>query len=1048
MDAGQAFQELKKFKLAKPESYLLCFVATAVAHGATRMSVQMDSSGCTVEFDGSPLAGPADAMFQAALESNTIDRDLAVGLYMAVQGDQTASYEGWGGSNGSRIKIEGGKPKFENLSKSPFKDSSSYHRVKVTAKKGGFSLGGLFGGGAKKTSEVQPEIQILTDRARFAPLRLEVNGSVVSKSIQLGRSLVCLVIQSKEEYPELQLSLGKQDTLEQLTVAVDKPISGILATGGDPVRDMATLSGLVRGVLYAVDAPTLASLGLRGVIASHNLELSADRSGIADESEVAELLEFLELNSLRLAEMLAKQLPDMNSIDRVEATDQLAQLCERLETAGKIDEVKSLYERLLEAQEDLLGDDDAELAPTLLKLASLRELQEDWDECIKAYLRVLEIYEVSKPDPALIATAQYGLAQIFLASEQYDKAEEHGKKALELRKKHLRGEDPNLGQAYEALARIYQARYKYPQRKFTEIDGFFQNAIRILEKNIGSDQAEVATLIFALAEHRRESRKYRDAEPLYRRAHKIRSQVFGAQSEQVATTLEGLGSLYEEQGKSSLAGQQYSEALQIWEQLLGSDHPEVAERLNNLVVLYRLYGRFAEAEPLYERMVGIHEAQEDQQDLVVDLTNLSLVYLAQAKFEEAEPLLTRALAILQTSFGQEAEEAWLLNHMGDLLDYQGRFSEAEAILLRSLGIWESLLSDEHVDITVTLDALVRHHRLNNAFEVALEYAEKSLAIKEKSLGELHPETLTSLGTLAELKRLNQEEEESLKLHNNLFMRRQKALAAEDAPSRLDNQSHSSRYSVTKLEAERYVQEAAKPAKIFSRYSEAEHLYLKAIFAREQALGPNHPDICFALDLLAGLYKTHRKFEGAETLYLRTLRLRKQALGPNHPDVCLSLSQLMEVFLVQKRHVQAEPVAQELLQIVNTTLGEGHPEAGRIWEKLAEIYGASGSHERQEECTRKAMELRQLALGTEHPEFAISLADVLVLQQKYDEASKLYGFVVSCLEDSLGNDHPDLIPIYEKYAQVLRKQNKEMYAVELETQVMVLRALHGLDFGDD
>ena len=156
----------------------------------------------------------------------------------------------------------------------------------------------------------------------------------------------------------------------------------------------------------------------------------------------------------------------------------------------------------------------------------------------------------------------------------------------------------------------------------------------------------------------------------------------------------------------------------------------------------------------------------------------------------------------------------------------------------------------------------------------------------------------------------------------------------------------------------------------------------------------------------------------------------------------------EIFFLQKRFTAAEPLVQEWLQIVNTTLGEEHPEAARILEKLAEIYGATGSLERQEECSRKALELRQKALGTEHPEFATNLADVLALQNKFDEASKLYSFVVNCLEDSLGTEHPDLIPIYEKYAAVLRKQNKETYAVELETQAIVLRVQHGLDFGDE
>ncbi|CAM9670393.1 unnamed protein product, partial [Phaeothamnion confervicola] len=363
------------------------------------------------------------------------------------------------------------------------------------------------------------------------------------------------------------------------------------------------------------------------------------------------------------------------------------QLCEKLEAAGELELVEKLYSQLLEAQEDILGDDDPELAPTLIKLTSLRERLEKFEEAIPAYERVLEIYATSKPEPEQIAAAQAGLAQIYFTAENLEKAEEYSRAALELRKAHLASDDINLGTNYELLARIYRAHY------------------------------------------------------------------------------------------NALAGEYYSRALTVWEEILGSDHPDVAERLNNLVVLYRLYGRFADAEPLYQRMLDIHDNSEQPLDLVSDLTNLAVLYQAQAKFEDAEPLLVRALQLLQDSYGQEAEQAWVLNHMGDLLDYQGRFENAESILMRSLGIWESLLGQDHSDLTVVLDALARHHRMNQKFEAGEEFARRSLTIKERTLGEKHPESISSLATLAEILRLSGREEEARQTHFQVIIKRQENLVA-------------------------------------------------------------------------------------------------------------------------------------------------------------------------------------------------------------------------------------------------------------------------------
>jgi len=86
------------------------------------------------------------------------------------------------------------------------------------------------------------------------------------------------------------------------------------------------------------------------------------------------------------------------------------------------------------------------------------------------------IYATSKPDPSLIAEAQAGIAQIYLTNENLEKAEEYCRTALDLRKSCLASDDINLGTNYEFMARVYQLRYKYPQRRFVEVDGLYLNA--------------------------------------------------------------------------------------------------------------------------------------------------------------------------------------------------------------------------------------------------------------------------------------------------------------------------------------------------------------------------------------------------------------------------------------------------------------------------------------------------------------------------------------------------------------------------------------------
>ena len=56
------------------------------------------------------------------------------------------------------------------------------------------------------------------------------------------------------------------------------------------------------------------------------------------------------------------------------------------------------------------------------------------------------------------------------------------------------------------------------------------------------------------------------------------------------------------QGKCEEAEPLYQRSLGIRETKLGKDHPDVATSLNNLAALYRTQGKYEEAEPLYKRL--------------------------------------------------------------------------------------------------------------------------------------------------------------------------------------------------------------------------------------------------------------------------------------------------------------------------------------------------------------------------------------------------------------------------------------------------------------
>jgi len=65
--------------------------------------------------------------------------------------------------------------------------------------------------------------------------------------------------------------------------------------------------------------------------------------------------------------------------------------------------------------------------------------------------------------------------------------------------------------------------------------------------------------------------------------------------------------------------------------------------------------------------------------------------------------------------------------------------------------------------------------------------------------------------------------------------------------------------------------------------------------REQAFGPDHPDVASALHILAARYHLVRRYDQAETLYNRALAIRTESLGQHHPSTVECLEDIGDLW---------------------------------------------------------------------------------------------------------------------------------------------------------
>src|SRR6266540_3334634 len=181
-----------------------------------------------------------------------------------------------------------------------------------------------------------------------------------------------------------------------------------------------------------------------------------------------------------------------------------------------------------------------------------------------------------------------------------------------------------------------------------------------------------------------------------------------------------------------------------------------------------------------------------------------------------------------------------------------------------------------------------------------------------------------------------------------------------------------------IEKDRVLQEARKlhtESQRLSRdgkYDESRPAAERALELREEALGPESPDVAQSLNNLAIIYRDKGDYAKAEPLVQRALAIREKALGPEHPDVAASLNILANLYRGKGDYAKAEPLVQRALAIREKALGPESPDVAESLTSLAIIYRDKGDYAKAEPLYQRALAIYEKALGPEHPDAAESL----------------------------------------------------------------------------
>jgi tetratricopeptide (TPR) repeat protein len=223
-----------------------------------------------------------------------------------------------------------------------------------------------------------------------------------------------------------------------------------------------------------------------------------------------------------------------------------------LDKMGQFQKSQQVFEVLLEQ-----ATDESDKAPIYGQLGIMRNRQGEYKEAITFYEKALEILKKTLPlNHPNLASSYNNIGVVYKNMGEYSKALSSNEKALEIRQQSLPPNHLNLASSYNNIGLVYN--------------------------NMG---------------------EYSKALSSYEKALEIRQQSLLLNHPNLASSYNNIGGVYDNMGEYSKALSSYEKALEIQQQSLPSNHPDLAAPYNNIGILYEKMGEYSKAQSFYERAV-------------------------------------------------------------------------------------------------------------------------------------------------------------------------------------------------------------------------------------------------------------------------------------------------------------------------------------------------------------------------------------------------------------------------------------------------------------
>ena len=429
-------------------------------------------------------------------------------------------------------------------------------------------------------------------------------------------------------------------------------------------------------------------------------------------------LRLAELHSRRAAELRASALGPQDPL----TLQSLSALSGHLRELQRHEEAWTILEPTLEAQRELLGDDNLHTLATAMRAGKLLSAQGRADEAYELLQTSYARARDSHGARAQISMDLLGaLAIAATRAGRHDQAEQLFRRAIELRREIQGDAHPATGHAVINLASFLRAVHHYDEAR-----SLLEGAIATYADTLGDDHYMMGKALYNLGALEFDCGRRAEAEAVFRRVLEICQPALGLRHQVVLQTRAALARTLEGRADRSEIEELYREVLRDSIESLGADHPVTNSRRQDLSgFLFHDPAAREEVTELLESSLEINQRKRgaDHPKTLTAMENLALFHKVQGRLEEAKELLLEVVEGSRSRLGADHINTLKAeSSLAGLYLDEEQYEQAAQLARSTVEIGSSALTPDDYDLArfrlrlaLALDGL---NRREEAFEVA------------------------------------------------------------------------------------------------------------------------------------------------------------------------------------------------------------------------------------------------------------------------------------------------------------------------------------------